>query len=87
MSERAKTIVKIVLLAMSVVAVVLLIIEAIDSAEGLRDYHWQLTRPDPEEQFFEFYQSGLNRCIQRLAAEILSIIALSCFNLYIWFFH
>lgn len=87
MSERAKTVVKIALLVVSVVAIVLLIIDAANSAESMRYYLQELARPEADEWDIEFFQTSLNIVVQRLAAEILSIIVLACFNLYIWLFH
>lgn len=89
MSERAKIIVKIALLVVSVVAVVLLIVSALDCADRIEYHKIMLIDSQAEGSDFsiQYHKGELKLFSQQLAGNIIGIICLAGLNAYIWFFH
>ena len=90
MSERAKIIVKIALLVVSVVAVALLIFSASECADRVQLYKSLIASDSLTEGWestVDFYRGELKLFSQQLAGNIIGIICLAGLNAYIWFFH
>ena len=90
MSERAKMIVKIALLIVSVVAITLLIFSIIDHAMDIRQYEKiisEISLDTNRDDEILFYRQILSELFRQLFAVIISIICLAGLNAYIWFFH
>ena len=90
MSERAKTIVKIALLIVSVVAIMLLTFSIIDHATDIRQYEKiisEISLDTNRDDEILFYRQILGELFRQLFAVVISVICLAGLNAYIWLFH